>query len=75
MKSEEFATALEESSSLFLSTAVAQESGRRISNQPKKERANTISKRNMKMLNTAFVDMALRVSEPKSAVTSSPKPR
>ena len=58
-----------------MSTALAQLSGRRISNHPKKDRANTISNKKMKMLNTAFVDIALRVSEPKSAVTSKPNPR
>ena len=59
----------------LVSTLLAQLSGSLISNHPKKERANTTSNRNRKMLNTAFVDMALRVSLPKSAVTNSPRPR
>ena len=59
----------------LVSTLLAQLSGSLISNQPKKERANTTSNRNRKMLNTALVDMALSVSLPKRAVTSNPSPR
>ena len=59
----------------FVSTALAQLPGSLISNQPKNDRAKTTSKRNRKMLNTAFVDMAFSVSLPKTAVTSSPSPR
>ena len=64
------ADALAESSSLFWSILLVQLLGSVISNHPKKERANTTSSRKMKILNTAFVDIALRVSEPKKAVTS-----
>ena len=62
-------------SEAFESTAVAHPSGRVISNHPKKLRANTTSNRNRNTLNTAFVDMAFKVSLPNKAVTSSPKPR
>ena len=62
-------------SDAFVSTLLAHESGSLISNQPKKLRAKTTSSRNRKMLNTALVDMALSVSLPKTAVTSSPRPK
>ena len=62
-------------SDAFVSTELAQLSGNLISNQPKNDRANTTSSTNRKMLNTALVDMAFSVSEPKTAVTSNPKPK
>ena len=62
-------------SEAFVSTLLAHESGSLISNQPKNDRAKTTSNRKRKMLKTAFVDIAFSVSLPKSAVTSSPKPR
>ena len=62
-------------SEAFVSTALAHPSGRVISNQPKKLRANTTSSTKRNTLNTAFVDIAFSVSLPKSAVTSRPRPR
>ena len=59
----------------FESTALAQRSGSLISNHPKNDSANTTSSRNRKILNTALVDSAFSVSEPKKAVTSSPSAR
>ena len=62
-------------SEALVSTLLAQLSGSLISNQPKKLRANTTSNRKRNTLKTALVDIAFSVSLPKSAVTSSPKPR
>ena len=59
----------------LVSTLFAQLSGSLISNQPKNDKANTTSNKKRKILNTAFVDMALSVSLPKMAVTNSPSPR
>ena len=56
----------------FESTAFAQRSGSLISNQPKNDRANTTKRMNRKILNTAFVDIAFKVSLPKRAVTNKP---
>ena len=55
----------------LVSTAFAHESGSRISNQPKNDRANTTNNINKNI----FVDMALSVSLPNRAVTISPRPR
>ena len=59
----------------FVSTAFAQRSGSLISNHPKNDSAKTTSNRKRKILKTALVDIALSVSEPKIAVTSSPNPK
>ena len=59
----------------LLSTLFVHDDGRVISNQPKKLRANTISSRQKKMLNTAFVERAFNALAPKRAVIASPKVR
>ena len=58
----------------FVSTLFAQLSGNLISNHPKKLQAKTTSNRNRNTLNTALVESAFKVSEPKIAVTKRPSP-
>ena len=58
--------------SALLSTAVLQDEGRVSSNAPKKDAANTKSKRKKKMLNTALVAREFNAFTPKRAVTTSP---
>ena len=61
-----------DSSSLFWSILVDHEAGSVSSKAPKNEAAKTMSIRANRMLNTAFVDSALRAEAPNSRVTSSP---
>ena len=61
-------------SDAFVSTLFAQLSGSLISNHPKKLQAKTTSNRKRNTLKTALVESEFRVSLPKMAVTSMPRP-
>ena len=56
------------------STLLAHDDGSVSSNHPKNDRANTISNRQKKMLNTAFVASEFKALVPNSAVIISPRP-
>ena len=59
----------------LVSTLLAQLSGSLISNQPKNDSANTISRTNRKMLKYAFVDSSLSLLGPAMTVTRMPSAR
>ena len=58
--------------SALLSTALLQREGRVSSNAPKNEAANTTSRRQNRMLNTALVDRSFSALAPKSSVMARP---
>ena len=59
----------------LLSTALPHDEGNRSSNQPKKLKANTNSRRKKKILNGALVASSFNFCGPNAAVTIDAKPR